>query len=68
MGRGGPANSTFRRSAGACELDFFACGWLADLFMEHDVGGIGPARQTVWAAEPPHQRRFEIPRDYDKGN
>jgi hypothetical protein len=29
MGRGGPANSTFRRSAGACELDFFACGWLA---------------------------------------
>jgi hypothetical protein len=25
----GLANSTFRRWAGACELDFFACGWLA---------------------------------------
>lgn len=29
MGRRGPANFTFRRWAGACELDFFACGWLA---------------------------------------
>ena len=25
----GPANFTFRMWAGACELDFFACGWLA---------------------------------------
>jgi hypothetical protein len=30
----GPANSTFRMWAGACEHGFFAWGWLAqDLFM-----------------------------------
>jgi hypothetical protein len=36
-GRQGLANSTFSHVGG-----------LPDLFMEHDVGGIGPARQTVY--------------------
>jgi hypothetical protein len=42
MGRRGPANFTFRRWAGAYELDFFACGWLAQYLLCNDVGPTTP--------------------------
>ena len=44
----------FAGRQGLANLTFSHVGGLPDLFMEHDVGG--------------HQRRFEIPRDYDEGS